>query len=186
MRFTVEIIIIDGGLPGFLGAFCSGSLRVHISSSSQCQSYFMTGDLPPISSSWWQAPWDPRSVFFSKLTLAVIVLMQRPLWRKDGSVVYNCYLPSLAQSFSGPIPAGLLTIFYCLILETPRTWKARSPYLYPPGTEWPGYNPRHWFPFSSPHTTRRATVYVFDPDSMQEKRLITNSWLLFINFTRSA
>jgi hypothetical protein len=31
----------------------------------QSQSYVTTGGLPPISSSWSQAPWDPRPVFFS-------------------------------------------------------------------------------------------------------------------------
>jgi hypothetical protein len=31
---------------------------------SQSQSYFTTGDLPPISSSWRQAPWDPTTRFF--------------------------------------------------------------------------------------------------------------------------
>jgi hypothetical protein len=41
------------------------------------------------------------------------------------------------------------------------TWRTRSPYLYLPGTEWPSYTPRHWFPFSSPPTTRRAAVEVF-------------------------
>jgi hypothetical protein len=34
--------------------------------------------------------------------------------REDGSVVYNCCWPSPAQSFSGPSPMGLATIFYCL------------------------------------------------------------------------
>jgi hypothetical protein len=42
----------------------------------------------------------------------------RPLWREDGSVVYNCCWPSPAQSFSGPSPLGLVTIFYCLRFET--------------------------------------------------------------------
>jgi hypothetical protein len=50
--------------------------------------------------------------------------------REDGSVVYNCCWPSLAQSFSGPTPSGLVT-FYCLTFETPPTWRARSPYLNP-------------------------------------------------------
>jgi hypothetical protein len=36
----------------------------------------------------------------------------------------------------------------------------RSPYLYPPGTGWPGYIFRHWVPFPSPFTTSRATVEV--------------------------
>jgi hypothetical protein len=40
------------------------------------------------------------------------------LWREDGSVVYNCCWPSPAQSFSGPSPVGLVTIFYCLRFET--------------------------------------------------------------------
>jgi hypothetical protein len=56
----------------------------------------------------------------------------------------------------------VMTTFYCLRFETPPTWRARSPYLYPTGTTWPGYTPRHWVPFSSPSTTRRATVEVFD------------------------
>jgi hypothetical protein len=41
----------------------------------------------------------------------------RSLWREDESVVYNCsWAP--AQSFSGPSPMGLVTIFYCLGFET--------------------------------------------------------------------
>jgi hypothetical protein len=43
--------------------------------------------------------------------------------------------------------------------------EGQVPYLYPPGTGWPGYTPRHWIPPSSPPTTRRATVGVFDPAS---------------------
>jgi hypothetical protein len=34
------------------------------------------------------------------------------LWREDGSAVYNCCWSSSAQSFSGPSPVGLVTIFY--------------------------------------------------------------------------
>jgi hypothetical protein len=64
------------------------------------------------------------------------------------------------QSFSGQIPAGLMTTF-----ETPPTWRATSLYLYRPGIGWPEYTPRHWVPFPSPPTTSRATVEVFDPAS---------------------
>jgi hypothetical protein len=53
-------------------------------------------------------------------------------------------LSSPAQSFSGPSLAGLMATFYCLRFETPPVWRTRSLYLYPPGTGWPGYNPRHW------------------------------------------
>jgi hypothetical protein len=31
----------------------------------------------------------------------------------------------------------------------------------PPGTEWSRYTPEHWVPFTSPLTTRMATVKVF-------------------------
>jgi hypothetical protein len=34
---------------------------------SQSQSYFTIGGLPPVSSFWWQAPWDSRSVIFLQL-----------------------------------------------------------------------------------------------------------------------
>jgi hypothetical protein len=142
---------------------------VFVDCQSQSHSYFTTGGLPPISSSWRQAPWDSRPVIlFSNWILTVIVIMQHTLWREDGSVVYNFCWSSPAQSFSGPSPAGLMTIFYCLRFEIPRTWRARSPYLYPPGTGWPSYTPRHWVPFSSPPTTCRATVEVFESASTRD------------------
>jgi hypothetical protein len=67
-----------------------------------------------------------------------VVDVGRSLWREDGSDIYNCYWSSPAQSFSGPRPVGLATIFHSLRFETS---------------------------FSSPPTTRRATVEVFDPAS---------------------
>jgi hypothetical protein len=118
--------------------------------------------------------YDRRSVGQSVLVSSTFLLLsnscgfvdvRRPLWWEDGSVVYNCCWSSPAQSFSGPSPAGLITTFYCLTFEIPPTWRARSLYLYAPGTEWPSYTPRHWVPFSSPPTTGRATVVVFEPAS---------------------
>jgi hypothetical protein len=70
-----------------------------------------------------------------------------------------------AQSFSDPKTAGLTITFYFLRFETPATWRARSQYLYLPGTGWPSYTPRHYVPFSFPPTTRRATVEVLEPAS---------------------
>jgi hypothetical protein len=69
------------------------------------------------------------------------------------------------------VPAGLVTTFYCLTFEPSATWRARSLYLYPSGTGWLGYTPRHWVPFSSLPTTRRAKLEVFDPASTREKPL---------------
>jgi hypothetical protein len=42
----------------------------------------------------------------------------------------------------------------------PPTWRTRSLYLCSLVTGWPSYTPRHRVPFSSPSTTRRATVEV--------------------------
>jgi hypothetical protein len=47
-----------------------------------------------------------------------LVFVERPLWREDGSVIYICCWPLPAQSFLGPSPLELETIFYCLRLET--------------------------------------------------------------------
>jgi hypothetical protein len=58
-----------------------------------------------------------------------------------------------------------MTISYSLRFDTPPTCRDRSPYLYPSLTGWPSYTPRHWVPFSSPPTPRRATVEIFKPAS---------------------
>jgi hypothetical protein len=42
----------------------------------------------------------------------------RSLWREDEYVVYNGCWPSPVQLFSGSSSVGLMTIFYCLRLET--------------------------------------------------------------------
>jgi hypothetical protein len=47
-----------------------------------------------------------------------LVFVGRPLWREDGSVFYIWCWSSPAQSFSGPSPLNLATIFYCLRFET--------------------------------------------------------------------
>jgi hypothetical protein len=65
--------------------------------------------------------------------------VERSLARVKGSAVYNCCWSSPAQSFLGPSPAGLVTIFYCLRFETPPNWRARFPQeqggpVIPPGT----------------------------------------------------
>jgi hypothetical protein len=67
-----------------------------------------------------------------------------------------------------------MTIFYYLRFVTTPTWRARSPYLYPPGTGWPSCTPKHWVPFSSPSTTRRATMEVLEPASTRESQSQSN------------
>jgi hypothetical protein len=58
-----------------------------------------------------------------------------------------------------------MKLFHCLRFETPPTWRARSQYLYHPGTGWPDYTPRHCVLVSSSSKTRRATLEVFEPAS---------------------
>jgi hypothetical protein len=45
--------------------------------------------------------------------------VRRPMWREKGSVFYNCWWSSPAQSFSVPSPARFMIIFYSLKFETP-------------------------------------------------------------------
>jgi hypothetical protein len=103
----------------------------------------------------------PETKFLLLSDSCGFVHVVRPLWREDGSVVYNCCWFSTAQLFSGPSPAGFVTTFYCHRFETHLISKARSPYLYPPGTGWQNYIPRPWFPLSSPPMTLRAMVELF-------------------------
>jgi hypothetical protein len=51
--------------------------------------------------------------------------------------------------------------YFTVSFQTLPTWRARSPYLYPPGTGWSSYISGYWVPFMSPLTTHRATVEVF-------------------------
>jgi hypothetical protein len=77
--------------------------------------------------------------------------------------VYYFVAPSLTRGracnlllllvLASAVPRDSRPYFIVPILETPPTWRARSPYLYPPGTWWPRYIPGHWVPFPSPLTT---------------------------------
>jgi hypothetical protein len=92
--------------------------------------------------------------------------VRHSLWWEDGSVIYSysCFWAFPEQSHSGPSPVELKTVFYCLIWDSP-AWKARFPYLYPPGTRWPSYTPSHWVPFSSPLTTCKSKSSYITTDS---------------------
>jgi hypothetical protein len=118
------------------------------------QSVLPTSPLRPTTSS-----------FFFIWTLAVIVLMQLPLWREDGSVVYNCCWSSTSAVILGSESRGTHDHILLSQIREPPTWRAWSPYLYSPRTGWHSYTPRNWVAFSSPPTTHRATVEVFESAS---------------------
>jgi hypothetical protein len=46
--------------------------------------------------------------------------------------------------------------------------EGQVPMFISPRTGWPGYTPRHWVPISSPPTTHRATMEVFDPTDFSQ------------------
>jgi hypothetical protein len=54
------------------------------------------------------------------------------------------------------------------VLHELSTTPRRCMYLYPPRAERPSYTTRHLVPFSSPPSTRRAKVEVFDPTSTRD------------------
>jgi hypothetical protein len=129
----------------------------------------------------------PQLDFYYCQTVLGLLIQNTLSDDREGSVVYNCCWSSPAQSFSGLSPAGLMIISYCLRFETSPTWRARSPYLYPPGTGWPSYTPQHWVPFSSPPTTQRAMVGLFElastqgPTDYQSQSYFTSGGLLPIS-----
>jgi hypothetical protein len=141
---------------------CDGVQWEHFMLFSQNQSYFMTGDLPPISLSWRQAAWDSQPVIvFSNWTLAVIVF-------------WVCCL-QLLLVLASAVTLGSEShrtrdhILLSQIQDSPDL-EGQVPVFVSPGTGWPVYTPRHWVPFSSPPAIRRATVEVFDPASTWDFR----------------
>jgi hypothetical protein len=67
---------------------------------------------------------------------------------KTGSVIYCTIASGPCQSSHSwvEVPQNSWP-YFTVSSETPPTWKARSPYLYPPGTGWPCYTSGHWVPF---------------------------------------
>jgi hypothetical protein len=58
--------------------------------------------------------------FLIMLRQLQVFYVGRPLWQEEGSVVKSSCWASPAQSFSSLSTAGLMTIFYCLILGIPQ------------------------------------------------------------------
>jgi hypothetical protein len=146
---------------------------------TQSQNYFTTGGLPPISSSWWQAPWDPRPVIFFQLnTCGYSPYVTSSLTRK-----WVCRLQLLLALASAVIHG-----FYSrgtldhILLSQARDFQNLEGQVPVFLSQWPSYTPRHWVPFSSPPTTRRATVEVFKPTSQETHYVCaakTNRLMLF-------
>jgi hypothetical protein len=132
---------------------------------------FLPSFLPTLLTSVSRLTAKPKSkLYYSQWSVGQSILVLSPVWGPRPylflSVVSLLMWGTLSDERIGlsfTIVAGLhqrshfwvrvlrlMTIFYCLRFETPPTWRARSPYLYPPGTGEPSYAPRHWVPSSSP------------------------------------
>jgi hypothetical protein len=63
-----------------------------------------------------------------------LVILSRPLWREDGSVIYSTVASGPCQSSQSwvEVPQNSRP-YFTVTFETPPTWRAWSPYLYPPG-----------------------------------------------------
>jgi hypothetical protein len=119
-------------------------------SSRQNQSY-VTTDGQSASLSWCEAS------FLAETRFLVTVRHLRVCWYLSFIIVAG---PRQRSHFRIRVPRYSWPRF-----ETPPTWTARSSYLYPPGGGWLNFPPRHWVPFSSPPTTLRTTMEVFEPAS---------------------
>jgi hypothetical protein len=125
---------------------------------SRSRSYFRT-DSQSVSVSWNRAPlWDLQPDITSCRNVGLISMRSYIYWAPSltrgrvRNLQCNHKMVRVAQN---PKP------YFTVSCETPATWRARFPYLYPPRTGWPSYHPGHWVPFTSSLTTRRATVEVF-------------------------
>jgi hypothetical protein len=94
------------------------------------------------NSSWCHAPiWCPWSDFnFLCLIITSFLPHARcPLWREDGSVICSAITHWLESR---------RTHNHILLSHLrPPTFRARSPYLYPPATGWHSYSRGHWVTF---------------------------------------
>jgi hypothetical protein len=106
---------------------------------SQRQSY-VTTDAQSASLSWCQAPiWGLWPDFYYCQTVAGLLMWDALSDGEDGSVVYICCWCSPAQSFSGPSPVELATIFYCLRFETSLFVASYDSLGYGGGLVWPPF-----------------------------------------------
>jgi hypothetical protein len=76
--------------------------------------------------------------FFLDSCGVVIFLAPSLTRRRVCNLLYNSFWALPEQSLLGRSPQNSRP-YFTVSSETPSTWRARSPYLYPPGTGWPRY-----------------------------------------------
>jgi hypothetical protein len=130
--------------------------------TSQSQSYFTTGGLPPVSLSWRQAPWDSRPAFFF---FQLNTCCHSPYVTSCLTRGWVCRL-QLLPAFTSAVILGFESrgthdhILLSQIRGFPNLEGQVPVFIFPMNRVSQLY-PRHWVPFSSPPSTRRAAVEVF-------------------------
>jgi hypothetical protein len=121
-----------------------------VASKSQSQS-FITPDGQSASLSWFQVPiWGPKPDFCYCQTVAGLLM-----W----GALSDEGMGLLFTTAAGPHQRSHLRV---RVMR-----ECQFPVCISPGTAWPSYTSRHWVPFSSPPTTRRAPVELFEPAAKQ-------------------
>jgi hypothetical protein len=145
LRFETSLFVPSYDSRGYGGGI-RPILHTGLLAFGQSQSHFTTGDLPPISSSWRQAPWDSRSEFSSIEHLRSWICRLRLLLALASVLILRSesrrtHEPHFTVSDSRlPQPGAQVHIHQ----------EQGGPVI----------PPRHWVPFSSLFTTRRARVEV--------------------------
>jgi hypothetical protein len=114
-------------------------------------------------------------IFFRQVRLCYFVTTSLPRgWVCN--VLVRCFWALPEQSLLGRSPVELMAS------ETPQTWRARSPYLYPPGTGWPNYTPNKadlpvWNSILQLYWLKFLMVFLTIPSKCWESALV-RLWLL--------
>jgi hypothetical protein len=114
---------------------------------------------------WCQVPSDSRPEIFSQLNpcgnSAYVISSLMCGW------VCRCQLLLALGSvvILGPGSRGTHDHILLSQIRGSSKLERQVPVFISPGIRWPSYTPRHWVPFSSSSTTRRATVEVFEAAS---------------------
>jgi hypothetical protein len=129
----------------------TGVSFIPIIKQSKSRSYATT-DSQSVRMSWYWAPlWDLQPDITSFQNVAVWNLWScfcgAPSLTRERVCNLQCN-HSMVRVAQNPKP------YFTVSSETPPTWRAKFPYLYPPGTGSPSYTPGHWVPFTSSLTTR--------------------------------
>jgi hypothetical protein len=95
------------------------------------------------------------AIFFGELRVCYFVAPSLTRGRVC-NLLYNYFSALPKQSLSGPSPAELTALFYCLIWLS--QLRGSGLHTYTPQEQGGSYTPGHWVPFLSPLTTRRATA----------------------------